>query len=296
MKNLLIGQSGGPTAAINATLAGVVEQAFISGEVDKIYGARYGIKGVINDNLTEIGAALKDPQALINLSKTPSSALGSCRFKLPHHEKDPEIYKTIFATFARYNIGYFIYIGGNDSMDTVNKLSCYATEQNLDIRIMGAPKTVDNYIYGMDHSPGFGSAARYIATTFSELWLDASVYDVPTITIVETMGRHVGWLCASAALARKNGDAPHLIYMPEIPFEYEKFLEDVKEQLALHPAVVIAISEGIRKADGSFVSEDGRNARVDSFGHKSMGGACHVLDDFLSERIEGAKIRCIDLS
>jgi len=295
MKNVLVAQSGGPTAAINATLAGVAEQAAISGKVDKIYGARHGIKGVLGGQVIDIGERLASPQEMLRLISTPSSALGTCRFKLKSAQEDPESYKLIFETLSRYNIGYFVYIGGNDSMDTVNKLSAYAMEKGLDISVMGAPKTVDNDLYGMDHSPGFGSAAKYIATTFSEIWCDAKVYDYPTITIVETMGRHVGWLCAASALARKTGNAPHLIYLPEIPFEDDKFIEDVKEQASLSAAVVIAISEGIRRANGNYVGEEQAAAKVDAFGHKNMGGAVRVLESLVNHHI-GCKVRCIDLS
>ncbi len=294
-RNFLVAQSGGPTSAINATLAGVVEQAAISGKVGKVYGAKHGIKGVLEDNLIEIGEMLQETHAMLRLIHTPSSALGSCRHKLKSAEDDPATYKAIFDTLARYDIGYFVYIGGNDSMDTVHKLSEYAQEQGIDVAIMGAPKTIDNDLYGMDHSPGFGSAARYIATTFAEIWCDAKVYDYPTVTIVETMGRHVGWLCAASAVARKTGDAPHLIYLPEVPFDDNKFLEDVKEQLAQHPAVVIAISEGIKRANGKYVNEDNGNAKVDAFGHKHMGGACRVLEDLINNNIE-CKVRCIDFS
>jgi len=294
-KNVLVAQSGGPSSAINATLAGVVEQALISEKVGKIYGSRHGIKGVLDDRIIDIGTPLSSPQALMSLIHTPASALGSCRFKLKDASSDPEIYKTIFKCLERYDIGYFVYIGGNDSMDTVNKLSQYADSQGIEIYIMGAPKTIDNDLYGMDHSPGFGSAAKYIATTFSEIWCDAKVYDIPSVTIVETMGRHVGWLCASSALARKTGEAPHLIYLPEISFDDQKFLEDVREQLARHPAVVIAISEGIRRASGEFVCEDKSNVEVDAFGHKRMSGASRVLEALISNNID-CKVRSIDLS
>ena len=294
-KNVLVGQSGGPSSAINATLAGVVEQALTSKKVGKVYGARHGIKGVLEDWIIDIGAPLSAPQALLDLIHTPSSALGSCRHKLKSQQDDPESYKIIFERLAQYDIGYFVYIGGNDSMDTTNKLSEYAAAHGIDVRIMGAPKTIDNDLHGMDHSPGFASAARYIATTFAEIWCDASVYDFPTVTIVETMGRHVGWLCAASAVARRMGDAPHLIYLPEIPFEDAKFLEDVKEQMKKHTAVVIAISEGIQRPDGSYVCEDASNIKVDAFGHKHMGGACKVLENIISNHID-CKIRSIELS
>ena len=294
-KNVLVGQSGGPTSAINATLAGVVEQALISGKAGKVYGAKHGIKGVLEDWIIDIGQPLSAPRALIDLIHTPSSALGSCRHKLKRPQDDPQSYKIIFERLAQYDIGYFVYIGGNDSMDTTNKLSEYAVAHGIDVKIVGAPKTIDNDLHGMDHSPGFASAERYIATTFAEIWCDANVYDFPTVTIVETMGRHVGWLCAASAVARRMGEAPHLIYLPEIPFDDAKFLEDVREKMAKHTAVVIAISEGIMRPDGSYVCEDASNVKVDAFGHKHMGGACKVLEDIISNNID-CKVRSIELS
>jgi len=294
-RNVLVGQSGGPSSAINATLAGVVEQAFASEKVGKIYGMVHGIKGVLEDWIIDIGQPLSGPAELGRLIHTPSSALGSCRHKLKSVQDDPEAYKTIFERFAQYNIGYFVYIGGNDSMDTVKKLSEYAKEHGIDVAIMGAPKTIDNDLHGMDHSPGFASAAKYISTTFAEIWCDAKVYDYPTVTIVETMGRHVGWLCAASAVARAQGGAPHLIYLPEVPFDDAKFLEDLKNQMALRPAVVVAISEGIKYANGTYVCEDESNVRVDAFGHKTLSGACRVLEGLITNSID-CKVRCVDLS
>ncbi|MCL2858006.1 MAG: 6-phosphofructokinase [Oscillospiraceae bacterium] len=294
-RNVLVGQSGGPSSAINATLAGVVEQALTSAKVDKVYGMKHGIKGVLEDWIIDIGIPLGGPAEQKRLIHTPSSALGSCRYKLKSAQDDPAAYKTIFERFKQYNIGYFVYIGGNDSMDTVKKLSEYAKEHGIDVAIMGAPKTIDNDLHGMDHSPGFASAAKYIATTFAEVWCDAKVYDYPTVTIVETMGRHVGWLCAASAVARAQGNAPHLIYLPEVAFDDSAFLEDVKAQLAKSPAVVIAISEGIKRADGKYVCEDEGNVTVDAFGHKNMGGACRVLENLIRSKMN-IKVRCVDLS
>jgi len=294
-KNLLIAQSGGPTAAINATLAGVVERALTSSEVGGIYGARFGIKRVLKDDIVDLGEPLTDPKQLGHLMHTPAAALGSCRMKLPAPGEAPDLYDAIFKTFAKWNIGYFVYIGGNDSMDTVQKLSACAEDRNCGVRIMGAPKTIDNDLCGMDHSPGFGSAAKYIATTFSELWCDCRVYDVPAVTIVEVMGRHVGWLTASSALARVTGDAPHLIYLPEIPFEEERFLADVRGQLEKNDAVIVAVSEGVRRPDGSFVGEEGQNGVTDVFGHKYLSGAGQVLESLVREKV-GCKARSIDLS
>ena len=294
-RNVLVAQSGGPSSAINATLAGVVERALTSEKVDKIYGARHGVKGVLNDWIIDIGAVLCGPAQMNLLIHTPSSALGSCRHKMKSFQDDPGSYKKIFERFAQYNIDYFVYIGGNDSMDTVNKLSKYAAEQGIDVAVMGAPKTIDNDLHGMDHSPGFASAAKYIATTFAEVWCDAKVYDFPTVTIVETMGRHVGWLCAASAVARGMGEAPHLIYLPEVAFDDAAFLEDVKAQMAKSNAVVIAVSEGIKRADGKYVCEDEGNVKVDAFGHKNMGGASRVLADIISNNID-CKVRSIELS
>lgn len=296
MKNLLVAQSGGPSVAINATLAGIAERAQTSGEIDKIYGALYGIKGVLEDKIINIGDALADPNHIKRLIHTPSSALGSCRMKLKKAEEAPEEYRKIFEIFGKYDIGYFVYIGGNDSMDTVEKLSAYAAANQIEgVSIMGAPKTIDNDLCGMDHSPGFGSAAKYIATTFSELWCDCKVYDVPAVTVVEVMGRHVGWLTAASALARVSGDAPHLIYLPEVPFDNHRFIADVREQLLEFPAVLIAVSEGVKYGDGSFVGEDNQNGVTDVFGHKYLSGAGKALESLVRTQI-GCKVRSIDLS
>lgn len=294
MKNVMIAQSGGPSSAINATLAGVVERALISSDVDKIYGSIHGIKGILEDKVTEIGVVLSDPKNIKTLVHTPSSALGSCRIKLDWNDK--ECFKMIFDCFAKYNIGYFVYIGGNDSMDTVAKLTSYARENAInDIYIMGAPKTIDNDLCEMDHSPGFGSAAKYISNTFKELWCDCSVYDIPTVTIVEIMGRHCGWLTAASALAANQNSGPHLIYLPEIPFDDDKFIEDVNAQLNKTSAVLVAISEGIRYENGTFVCEDEKSAKVDAFGHKALSGSAAILRDMVRSKI-GCKVRAIEFS
>lgn len=295
MRNLLVAQSGGPSVAINATLAGIAERALTSGKIDHIMGALYGIKGVLEENFTDIGKVLSDPGGIKRLIHTPSSALGSCRLKLDDPKDNPAQFERIFDVLKRNDIGWFVYIGGNDSMDTVQKLSAYAREKGIDICIMGAPKTIDNDLCEMDHSPGFGSAAKYIATTFSELWCDCKVYDIPAVTIVEVMGRHVGWLTAASALARVSGDAPHLIYLPEVAFDRGNFIEDVRAQLEKCPAVLIAVSEGIKNADGSFVGEDTGGSATDVFGHKYLSGAARTLEAFVREEI-GCKVRSIDLS
>lgn len=294
-RNLLIAQSGGPTAAVNATLAGVVERAFTSGDVGKVYGALFGIKGLMENNIINLGEALSDPSQIGNFSHTPASALGSCRLLLPTAKEGPAVYEKIFDTFARWDVGYFVYIGGSDSMDTVYKLSEYARANEInDVRIMGAPKTIENDMAGMDHSPGFGSAAKYIATTFSELWCDCRVYDLPSVTIVEVMG-HVGWLTAASALARVSGDAPHLIYLPEVPFSEEQFLSNIRGQLKQFDAIVIAVSEGLRRADGSYVGVPEPESEADIFGRGQIQGTAQRLVDLVRKKI-GCRARPIDLS
>ena len=293
--NALIIQSGGPTAAINATLAGIVERAMTSSAVNHIYGALHGIKGVIADDLVLLDSALANPAELVRLSKTPAAALGSCRMKLPDPAADTRVYETIFATLAKHDIGYFVCIGGNDSMDTVMKLSAYAESHGItNVSIMGAPKTIDNDLNGMDHSPGFGSAARYIAVTFSEIWADCRVYDIPAVTIVEVMGRHVGWLAAASAISADRCSAPQLIYLPEIPFDEKSFLEDVRKQLTINPAVLVCVSEGIRYADKKFVAE-GNGSQKDNFGHVRLTGAARVLEALVAREI-GCKVRSIELN
>lgn len=296
MKNVLVLQSGGPTSAINATLAGVVERGLISDKVDKIYGSNYGIKGVLENKIVEIGDILSSPLSLARLVETPGASLGSCRHKLPFADSDDDSsYKTIFARFSDMNIGYVVCIGGNDSMDTVAKLSKYAEMNSIDIAIMGAPKTIDNDLCEMDHSPGFGSAARYVATTFTEIWSDCHVYDIPAVTVVEVMGRHTGWLTASSALATEIGRGPDLIYLPEIVFDKDRFVADVKEILARKAAVIVAVSEGLQYSNGKFVGEGAEHSQADAFGHKRLSGAAKVLEHIICSEI-GCKVRAIEFS
>ena len=296
MNNLLVAQSGGPTAAINATLVGVLQGARISGKVDKVYGAKNGIEGAIKGNLLDLSDLMKDTQALDTLTYTPSSALGSCRFKMKDWRVDEESYKKIIETFKKYDIKYFVYIGGNDSMDTVNKLSEYCSVNNYDYYIMGAPKTVDNDLNLTDHSPGFGSAAKYIATTIAELERDISVYDIPAVTIVEIMGRNAGWLTASSALARVNGGpGPDLIYLCEKDFDDDRFIEDIKKKQAVKPGLLVAVSEGIKYKDGSYVSDSMSSGAVDNFGHKYIAGAARALEQLVRNRI-GCKVRAVELN
>lgn len=296
MNNLLVAQSGGPTTAINATLVGVLKGARISDKVDKVFGAKNGIEGAINDNLIDLNELLKDTEALDTLTYTPSSALGSCRYKMKDWREDDEPYKKIIDTFIKHEIKYFIYIGGNDSMDTVNKLAEYCKMNNHDFYIMGAPKTVDNDLNLTDHSPGFGSAAKYIATTISEIERDISVYDIPAVTIVEIMGRNAGWLTAASALARVNGGpGPDLIYLCEKDFDNDKFIQDIKDKLAVKPGVLVTISEGIKYSDGSYVSDSISSGAVDNFGHKYIAGSAKALEQLVRNEI-GCKVRAIELN
>ncbi|MDF2537339.1 MAG: hypothetical protein K0S76_360 [Herbinix sp.] len=296
MNNLVVAQSGGPTAAINATLAGILQGVRTSGRVDKVYGAKNGIDGLIKDNLIDLTDIMQDTLSLDTLTYTPSSALGTCRHKMKDWNTEEETYKRIIATFLKYEIKYFIYIGGNDSMDTVYKLSEYCKLKNHDTIIMGAPKTIDNDLALTDHSPGFGSAAKYIATTIAELERDISAYDVPAVTIVEIMGRNAGWLTAAAALARLNGGAgPDFIYLCEMEFDVDRFIGDVRERLVTKPGLLIAVSEGIKEKDGAYVSDRVSNGAVDNFGHKYIAGAARTLEQLLRTEI-GCKVRSIELN
>lgn len=294
MKHMLIAQSGGPSAAINATVAGVVERCMTSDKVDRIYGAVNGIKGVINGHYIDLTEVLASPEQLDLLCHTPSAALGSCRLKL--NNADDTQLKEIVDALLKREIGYFVYIGGNDSMDTVAKLSAYIQKNNIpDLYVMGAPKTIDNDLPETDHCPGFGCAAKYIAATFTEIVRDCEVYDIPAVTIVEIMGRNAGWLTAASALSRENGGSgPQLIYLCERAFDTERFIEDVKNCLSRKNAVVVAVSEGVKNADGSYLSES-KGRGVDVFGHAALSGTAKVLEGLVKEKI-GCKVRSIELN
>ena len=231
------------------------------------------------------------------LSQTPAAALGSCRVKLKDPAKDPSDYEKIISVFRKHEIHYFIYIGGNDSMDTVDKLSAYVRAHGIeDIQVVGAPKTIDNDLMGTDHCPGFGSAAKYIATTFSELERDCHVYNVKAVTIVEVMGRNAGWLTAASALSRLNGgEGPALIYLCETAFDTEQFLKDVQEQLKVRDSVLVAVSEGVKDAQGRYLSEQTQSGAVDNFGHSYIAGAAGILEQLIRDRI-GCKVRSIELN
>lgn len=297
MKNLLVAQSGGPTAAINATLCGVIEEGIANNKIQKVYGAKHGILGILSDELIELNEQFTNLESLQLLCQTPSAALGSCRKKLENWLENEAEYDKILAVFQKYNIGCFIYIGGNDSMDTVYKLSEYCKVKNIsDIQIMGAPKTIDNDLCETDHCPGFGSAAKYIATTFSEISCDCDVYAVPAVTIVEVMGRDAGWLTATSGLARINGNtAPDLIYLCEKPFSTERFLKDVKNKLKVKSAVVVAVSEGVSDENGNYIADSLQNSCEDAFGHKILAGAGRYLEEVIRQEI-GCKVRSIELN
>ena len=288
----IFGQSGGPTAVINASAYGVIRAALDAEEITKVYGAAHGIRGVLDDKLYVMDE--EDPAELKLLLNTPSSELGSCRYKIADPEKDDTDYKRILEIFKKYNVRYFFYNGGNDSMDTCNKISRYMESVGYECRVMGVPKTIDNDLFGTDHCPGFASAAKYIATSCMEINKDARVYDNGMITVVEIMGRHAGWLAASAALATEFGSGPDLIYLPELDFDMEKFIADVERIYAANGKVLIAVSEGIHYADGRFVSE-AKTSATDGFGHAQLGGLATMLAEVPKERT-GAKVRGIELS
>ena len=293
--NAIVGQSGGPTAAINATLSGVIRGAIEHSDIiGKIYGMRNGIEGFLEEKIVDLSEFFKDESRLAELELTPAAALGSCRKKLKSYESDRDTYESLLRLFQKYDIRYFFYIGGNDSMDTVLKLSRFMEEHAYEMRIIGVPKTVDNDLAATDHTPGFGSAAKFVATTIKEILRDVSVYTVKAVTIVEIMGRDAGWLAASAALPALSGGAgPDLVYLPESVFDIEKFLTDVQKCLDRHPAVLVAISEGIKLADGEYVGSSG--TVVDAFGHKALSGAGKVLENIVKDRI-GCKVRSIELN
>ena len=294
MKNLLVGQSGGPTAVINASLYGVVKAALASPEIDHVYGMVNGIEGMLQDHTIDLGESLSETELEL-LKLTPAAYLGSCRYKLPESLTDA-FYETIFDKFHRMEIGYFLYIGGNDSMDTVSKLSRYAAHHGSDIRFIGIPKTIDNDLVLTDHTPGYGSAAKYVAASVREIALDASVYQQKAVTIVELMGRHAGWLTAASALARKfEGDNPALIYLPEADFELEQFAKDLRAALEKQNSVVVCVSEGISDESGTFICEYGDEAMVDNFGHKMLTGCGKVLENFIRHRF-GVKVRSVELN
>ena len=288
----IIGQSGGPTAVINASAYGAIRAGLDSDVITKVYGAAHGIRGVLDDVLYIMDE--EDPAELKLLRNTPSSELGSCRYYMKDPDVDDTDYKRILEIFRKYDVRYFFYNGGNDSMDTCNKISKYMQRVGYDCRVMGIPKTIDNDLFGTDHCPGYASAAKYIATSCMEVAKDATVYDNSQITVMEIMGRHAGWLAAAASLATHFGAGPDLVYLPEVDFDLDKFYADVEKIYNEKKKVFIAVSEGIHYADGRFVSEAETSA-TDGFGHAQLGGLAVKLSEALKQRT-GAKVRAIELS
>ncbi len=287
----IFGQSGGPTSVINASAAGVIMTALKQDCITHVYGAEHGIKGVLNERFFDM--SFEDEAELQLLKTTPASALGSVRYKLADFEKDDTDYKRLLEVFKKYDIRFFFYNGGNDSMDTCNKVSKYMKKVGYECRVIGVPKTIDNDLFGTDHCPGYGSAAKYIATSIMEAYQDAHVYDNGRITVVEIMGRNAGWLTAAAALASYKNAGPELIYLPEVTFDEDKFLNDVAKIAEKNGNnAIVAVSEGIRYANGKYVAEGGK---IDSFGHTQLGGAAANLASLTQEKL-GIKARGVELN
>ena len=290
--NVVVAQSGGPTAVINASLLGVYRAARQWPQVDIVFGSLNGIEGILNDRLVNLNEQLDTDEQQTLLRQTPSAALRSCRYKLPAVEKDPAVYETIRATLEKHDIGAFFYIGGNDSMDTVDKLSTYFASVGSPICVMGVPKTIDNDLCLMEHTPGYGSAAKFVATAMWEMIRDCTVYELDSVLIVEIMGRDTGWLTAAAALPRLFGcDAPHLVYLPEVDFSAEQFLEDLREAQKKSRTVIVAVSEGV-ELEGL---DDFQSGKVDTFGHKYLSGIGKCLEELVRDRI-GCKVRSVELN
>ena len=294
--NAIVGQSGGPTSVINASLAGVFSACRAHG-AEHVFGMLHGVQGLLKEDFIDLSETLHAPDALDLLRRTPATYLGSCRYKLPDAAKEPEVYEKLFAILTKHDIGYFFYIGGNDSMDTILKLSDYAAQVNSPIRFIGVPKTIDNDLMATDHTPGFGSAAKYIATSVKELVRDSTIYDLKSVTIVEIMGRNAGWLTAAAALAEdEDCEGAAMICLPEVNFDPDRFVAQVKKLQEKTSSLVIAVSEGIHVADGRYVCELGDDAlRVDPFGHKYLGGTARYLCSLLGAKL-GIKTRAVELS
>lgn len=293
--NILIGQSGGPTAVINASLAGALSYALKSEGTGTVYGAVNGIEGFLNGQTENLTKRFQNNSELLDrLKYTPAMYLGSCRYKLPVYKEAPELYGKIFSQFLEYGIGCFLYIGGNDSMDTVSKLSAYGLERHPGIRIIGIPKTIDNDLTEIDHTPGYGSAAKYIAASMLEMIHDTCIYPMQSVLLVEIMGRNAGWLTAAAALARNEyNTAPHLVYLPEVPFSTSAFIQEIKQKLSVHKHVIAAISEGIRDTQNQYISAQA--SRIDQFGHIMLSGTGKYLEGLITDTV-GCKVRSVELS
>lgn len=295
MRNCLVAQSGGPTVAINASLAGVIQGAIDSKKFNKVYGSLNGVQGLLNGRLMDLTKKVEEiPMFIELLKKSPSMYLGSCRYQLPSYIDDDTPYAYIFNKFEEFEIDAFFYIGGNDSMDTVDKLNAYAQKVNKDVKIVGIPKTIDNDLCVTDHTPGYGSAAKYVAATLLEVGHDTSIYPINSVTIVEIMGRDAGWLTGASVLARnKYNCAPHLIYLPEVAFDEKNFIEDVKAAMDRYNNVVIAVSEGIKDADGKYISAT--SAVEDTFGHSQLSGTGKCLEYIIKQNIQ-VKVRSIEIN
>ena len=294
--NAIVGQSGGPTSAINATLSGVIRACLDNKNIiNTLYGMKNGIEGFLKEDFVDLFSFFEDSRQLRLLESTPASALGSCRKKLPKPEEDTAPYERIFEILKKHNIRYFFYIGGNDSMDTVDKLSRYSRLVDYEVRIIGVPKTIDNDLCITDHTPGFGSCAKFISTVVEEIIRDVSVYTLDAVTIVEIMGRDAGWLTASSSLCGMvNGKGVDLIYLPERVFNAEQFVNDVREALKKHPDVVVCVSEGLKYKNGEYVSEDEHHT-TDAYGHKYLSGTARMLTHLLKREI-GCKVRAVELN
>lgn len=293
--NIVVAQSGGPTCAINASLLGVFKGSLKWNDIDIVFGSLNGIEGIINDDMIILNDYIKTYMDMERLRQTPSTLLNSCRYKLPDSSDNKEVYEKITNTLISHGIGAFFYIGGNDSMDTVNKISAYFAENNIDIKVIGIPKTIDNDLMCTDHTPGYGSAAKYVATTVQEIVRDCSVYSINSVTIIEIMGRDTGWLTAAAGVLRVNGEiAPHLIYLPEARFSVQSFLSDIRRVQQSRRAVVIAVSEGI-ELDPNDIDPTYRNETSDNFGHKYLSGVGKCLENIVRREI-GCKVRSIELN
>ena len=296
--NVIVGQSGGPTAVINSSLAGVIKASWKAG-IRRIYGMHYGIEGLLQEDIIDVEDYITSGQDLSLLKRTPSSFLGTCRYKLPEIEGNEDLYEKIFDILDKKNIEFFLYNGGNDSMDTIKQLSDYAISHQKKQKFMGIPKTIDNDLPMTDHCPGYGSAAKYIATSMKEIIRDNESYGVskPTICIVEIMGRHAGWLTAAAAMSRDiDCSGPDLIYLPEVPFDIKDFIKRIKSLAENKKSVVVAVSEGLKTADGKFVCEQGTVAEhIDAFGHKQLAGTAAYLANVVTQET-GLKSRYIEFS
>ena len=288
----IVGQSGGPTSVINASLQGVIQAALNADCITKVYGAAHGIKGILDDILYDF--TQEDPKEIDLLQYTPSAALGSCRYKLKDPDVDDTDYKRILEIFKKYDVRYFFYNGGNDSMDTCSKISAYMEKNNYECRVMGVPKTIDNDLICTDHTPGYSSAAKFVATSTMEICRDAKVYDTPMVIVMEVMGRDTGWLTGASALANLYGDGPDLIYLPETDFDMDKFLSEVKNIVETKGDCFVAVSEGIHYADGTLVSATAASG-TDSFGHAQLGGLAPMLAEECKKML-GVKVRGIELS